>query len=64
MDSQMSGTFALAAAHSGARALAHGLCAVNWQGSMAGGNDFGFSHFFALADDVVTSSNVLHHSER
>ncbi len=56
------GTFALAIAHPSARALADRLRAVDWEGAVAGGNDFGFSDFLALADDVVACSNDLCHS--
>lgn len=52
-------TFALAIAHPGASALADCLCAVDWEGAVAGSDDFGFSDFLALADDVVAGSNNL-----
>ena len=52
-------TFALAIAHTGACALADRLCAVDGEGAVAGGDDFGFSDFLALADDVVACSNNL-----
>ena len=52
-------TFALATAHAGTCALADGLGAVNGQSAVAGGDDFGFSNFFALADDVVARSSGL-----
>jgi hypothetical protein len=44
----------------GTCALADGLDAVNGQSAVAGGDDFGFSNLFALADDVVARSSGLY----
>jgi hypothetical protein len=52
-------TFALAVPHAGARALADCLRAVDGKCAVAGGDDFGFSHFFTLADDIVAGSTGL-----
>ncbi len=55
-------TFPLTVAHTGTGALANCLRAVDGKGPVTRGNDFSFSHFFALADDIIACGNDLYDS--